>query len=84
MVKDIIESLQVEVTAIETRTSEVLDQKNELEKALVQTENELLRLEGRLLEAQAIIRFLEHKLEEEAEEVDEEESIEQEESVEEE
>lgn len=82
MVKDIIESLQVEVTAIESRTSEVVDQKNELEKALVQTENELLRLEGRLLEAQAIIRFLEHKLE--AEEVDEEESIEQEEPVEEE
>lgn len=59
MYKELLETLNSEVTALVTTVTERQTQRHELEKALRTTDNELLRLEGRLVEVKSIINHIE-------------------------
>lgn len=59
MYKELLEALESETTSLVTAVTERQTQRHELEKALKSTDNELLRLEGRLIEVKSIVKYIE-------------------------
>lgn len=61
VVEDLIAAMENEVEVLKKKISEIQGQRQELDKAMKFTESELLRLDGRQAEAQAVLDFLRSK-----------------------
>lgn len=80
MVNDILEDMKVEVTTLEDKAREIREKREEITRALTSVDRDILLIEGRLIEAKAVVSFINEKIaaqepveEEENEDIEEEE-----------